>query len=151
MTKIKKFSAMVLAVLMMMVVLTGCGGSGDPNSRFVQRLNASRGSAGYLIEDGELNESAKTILNARMKVYRGEMSLSDYNSAVNQFIGVYGKIDHGTATVTYVTDFKADASTFFNDPNYTVTGPVTWQSGRYVGAAYTRVGDTVYIVVVLAS
>ena len=152
MNKVKKLSALLLAVVMMMVVLTGCSTTGDPNARFIQKLNDARRSNGYstVEEDGELDDTAELLLDYYASYYQGKLSASELTGIVNKLNGVTGRCDHGVATVTVANYIITTPDMFYNSSTYYVTGQVTRTKGRYVGVASRRIGSNVIIAVVLA-
>ena len=153
MHKVKKLSALLLAVVMMMVVLTGCSMTGDPNERFVEKLNIARRSNGYstVEEDGQLDDLADALLDYYVSYYQGKISASQLAAAENQVKGLTGRCDHGVVvTVTAVSHIEASANLFYNDPTYYVEGPITQTRGRYVGVASRRVGSKAIIAIVMA-
>lgn len=152
MNKVKKLSALLLVVVMMLGVLTGCGGTGDPNERFIEKLNRARKTNGYstVVDDGELDDAAATMLDYYVAYYQGSISLSKLQETEAKLNGKTGRCDHGVATVSAVTHIKATAEMFYNDATYYVTGPITRTRGRYVGVASRRVDEYVIIAIVMA-
>lgn len=153
MSKVKKLSALLLAVVMMAVVLTGCSSTGSgPNARFIDKLNQARRSNGYsyVVEDYQLDYAADELLDYYVAYERGDISYSQMVRIENELEGNRVRCDNGTVTITHVTHIKASADTFYNSTTYYVSGPVTSTRGRYIGVASERVGSYVIIAVILA-
>ena len=137
MQKIKKLSALLLAVVLMLVVMTGCGGgygpAANPRAQFVQNLNIARRANGYssVKEDSDLNDAAQEALRVYLGNANGTVSNSDVQYFESQLNGYY--IGNGLR-ITAVGRIVCSAQVY-NSGSYDVTGPITRTKGSYIGVA----------------
>jgi len=150
MKKLKNLSAMLLAVVMMMFVMTGCGGT-NPTSRFIQVLNGTRQGKGYttVVEDNEMTAGAQEMLDIYTGALDGKYTAEQVTMIRNELLGRTVGITHGTGTITLVGAMTVNAD-LYNSGNYTLTGAITYTDARYIGVATTQRGSTVIISVIMA-
>lgn len=154
MQKIKKLSALLLAVVLMLVVMTGCGGGGygpaaNPRARFVQNLNTARRANGYssVVEDSDLNDAAQKALEVYLGYANGTYSDAQVQYFESQLNGYY--IGNGLR-ITAVGKIVCSAQ-LYNSGSYDVTGPITRTKGSYIGVAtgQARNGQMVVAIVLV--
>lgn len=153
MQKIKKLSALLLAVVLMLVVMTGCGGgygpAANPRAQFVQNLNIARRANGYssVKEDSDLNDAAQEALRVYLGNANGTVSNSDVQYFESQLNGYY--IGNGLR-ITAVGRIVCSAQVY-NSGSYDVTGPITRTKGSYIGVAtgQARNGQMVMAIVLV--
>ncbi len=157
MTKIKKISAMVLAVLMMMVVLTGCGGGASGTALFIQRTNEARRAHGYntVEEDSDLDQCAKLAMS-NLKSFAQSSSTSyelsaKWNAYVNGIVGKTGTMSHGYGKITYIDLYKATPAQYASGDYILSDKNISYKNGNCIGLYAENIEGLMYIVVVLAT
>lgn len=116
MQKIKKLSALLLAVVLMLVVMTGCGGGGygpvDGRTMFVNRVNQARREnyRSTLVRNADLDEAAKSGVELYTMYLNGSITLSELKTARNKVLNTYGS----DGECTYMDWFNVSSDDYYS-------------------------------------
>ncbi len=154
MQKIKKLSALLLAVVLMLVVMTGCGGGygpvTNPDAKYVQNLNIERRKSGYapVTEDSSLNAAAQKALEFYIPYENGEYGV--YSEAARQYFegSLIGTSVGDGYVVTGVGDMVCETR-LYNSGSYELTGTIIRTKGSYIGIASKQIGNGRTIVAIV--
>lgn len=154
MQKVKKFSALLVAVMMMLLVMTGCDetpSGGSPKSMFLQKLNSARRSYGYssVVEDNDMDTAASKLLSWYVGYYKGQCTSSDVTYQANKLLYKNFYISHGTGYVNLVKLDRVSTSDFYNG-NYSLSSSVTNKYAKYAGVAAQQYGGYMYLCLIYA-
>ena len=135
MQKIKKLSALLLAVVLMLVVMTGCGGGYGPvdgRTMFVNRVNQARREnyRSTLVRNADLDEAAKSGVELYTMYLDGSITLSELKAARNKVLNTYGS----DGECTYMDWFNVSSDDYYSG-NYKIapSSDIRTVRGDYIG------------------
>ena len=135
MQKIKKLSALLLAVVLMLVVMTGCGGGYGPvdsRTMFVNRVNQARREnyRSTLVRNADLDEAAKSGVELYTMYLNGSITLSELKAARNKVLNTYGS----DGECTYMDWFNVSSDDYYSG-NYKIapSSDIRTVRGDYIG------------------
>lgn len=135
MQKIKKLSALLLAVVLMLVVMTGCGGGYGPvdgRTMFVNRVNQARREnyRSTLVRNADLDEAAKSGVELYTMYLNGSITLSELKAARNKVLNTYGS----NGECTYMDWFNVSSDDYYSG-NYKIapSSDIRTVRGDYIG------------------
>lgn len=135
MQKIKKLSALLLAVVLMLVVMTGCGGGYGPvdgRTMFVNRVNQARREnyRSALARHAELDEAAEYGVELYTTYLDGKITMSELLAARNKVLNTYGS----DGECTYMDWFNVSSDDYYSGSYKIAPGDnIRTVRGDYIG------------------
>lgn len=137
MQKIRRLPALLLAVVMMLLVMTGCGESTpDGKSQCIYRVNQARIASGShsLSHDSDLDENAKLCMEWYIDYLDGKFSKQDVWNERNEVLNVPVTSGHTTVKYTYIDFYDIDLDDYYKG-NYTFSqnNEIRTAKGEFIG------------------
>lgn len=135
MQKIKKLSALLLAVVLMLVVMTGCGGGYGPvdgRTMFVNRVNQARREnyRSTLARHAELDEAAEYGVELYTTYLDGKITMSELLADRNKVLNTYGS----DGECTYMDWFNVSSDDYYSGSYKIAPGDnIRTVRGDYIG------------------
>lgn len=135
MQKIKKLSALLLAVVLMLVVMTGCGGGYGPvdgRTMFVNRVNQARREnyRSALARHAELDEAAEYGVELYTTYLDGKITMSELLADRNKVLNTYGS----DGECTYMDWFNVSSDDYYSGSYKIAPGDnIRTVRGDYIG------------------
>ena len=153
MQKIKKLSALLLAVVLMLVVMTGCGGGGyapmDGRATFVNRVNQARreSHSSMLIRDTDFDKLAKSGMELYTMYLNGSITWSQLKATRNEILNMSNSYGRYTFLDWYTA--KTNDEYYSGAYKFASNDSIRTVSGDYIGVYEASYQGKMWICVVI--